>query len=122
MPRPTEKPTAVESKTEAAPGPAATFGEDKIVRRKLSDEVFDRLRAMITSGDLAPGDRMPSERDLMQRFGVGRPAVREALQSMQSMGLISISHGGRSRVNALSPGTVLEPVDEVAEILLSSAP
>src|SRR5437879_4500883 len=45
--------------------------QDPIVRRKLSDEVFDRLKVMITSGDLQPGDAMPSERDLMERFGVG---------------------------------------------------
>ena len=51
---------------------------DLIVRRKLSDEVFDRLKAMITGGELTPGDAMPSERDLMERFGVGRPAIREA--------------------------------------------
>ena len=108
--------------TSDTPRTAAPAGEDKIVRRKLSDEVFDRLRAMITSGDLRPGDPMPSERDLMHRFGVGRPAVREALQSMQTLGLITISHGGRSRVNALSPDSVLDRVDEVAQILLSSAP
>ena len=53
---------------------------EKITRRKLSDQVFDRLRALIASGELQAGDPMPSERDLMERFGVGRPAVREALQ------------------------------------------
>ena len=61
--------------------------KDKIVRRKLSEQVFDRLRDMIVAGELHSGDAMPSERHLMDRFGVGRPAVREALQSMQSMGL-----------------------------------
>ncbi len=44
---------------------------EQIVRRKLSDEVFDRLERMITSGELQPGDEMPSERVLMERFGVG---------------------------------------------------
>ena len=50
-----------------------TLVSDPIVRRKLSDEVFDRLKSLITSGELQPGDAMPSERDLMERFGVGRP-------------------------------------------------
>ena len=49
---------------------------EPIIRRKLSDEVFDRLENMITSGELTPGDEMPSERVLMERFGVGRPAIR----------------------------------------------
>ncbi|GHA44206.1 GntR family transcriptional regulator [Amylibacter ulvae] len=99
-----------------------TVKSEKIVRRKLSDEVFDRLREMMTSGELESGDQMPSERTLMERFGVGRPAVREAMQSMQSMGFITISHGGRSRVNELSVDKVLDRADEVAQMLLSSEP
>ena len=55
---------------------------DPIVRRKLSDEVFDRLKVLITSGELQPGDEMPSERDLMERFAVaGRPFARRCNSS-----------------------------------------
>jgi DNA-binding FadR family transcriptional regulator len=97
-------------------------GPDRITRRKLSDQVFDRLRDMMASGELPPGAAVPSERDLMERFGVGRPAVREALQHMHTMGLITISHGERSRVNELSAGSVLARVDDVARMLLSSEP
>ncbi|TJZ91253.1 transcriptional regulator NanR [Paracoccus gahaiensis] len=95
---------------------------ERIVRRKLSDQVFERLRDLMSSGELPPGAPMPSERDLMERFGVGRPAVREALQHMHTMGLITISHGERSRVNELSAGSVLSRVDDVARMLLSSEP
>lgn len=100
----------------------AAGGSDRIVRRKLSDQVFERLRELMASGELPPGAPMPSERDLMERFGVGRPAVREALQHMHTMGLITISHGERSRVNELSAGSVLSRVDDVARMLLSSEP
>jgi DNA-binding FadR family transcriptional regulator len=93
-----------------------------IVRKKLSDQVFERLWAMIKSGELSPGDSMPSERALMERFSVGRPAVREALQSMANKGLISISHGERSKVNALTPGVAFEQVDDIAKLLLSTEP
>ena len=96
--------------------------EDKIVRRKLSDQVLDRLRAMILNRELAPGDVMPSERALMERFGVGRPAVREALQSLHNSGLISINHGERSRVNEVSAATVLSQSDPIARLVLSAAP
>lgn len=95
---------------------------EKIIRRKLSDQVFDRLRDLIATGELPPGAPMPSERDLMERFGVGRPAVREALQHMHTMGLITISHGERSRVNELSADSVLNRVDDVARMLLSAEP
>ena len=67
-----------------------TATPDLIVRRKLSDEVFDRLKTLIASGELQPGDAMPSERELMERFGVGRPAVREAMQQLSNMGLLTI--------------------------------
>lgn len=96
--------------------------KDRIVRRKLSDEVFDRLRRMILSGELVAGDPVPSERALMERFGVGRPAVREALQAMHTMGLITVSHGERSRVNDLNPTLAFQQVDSVAKFLLSLAP
>ena len=66
---------------------------DRIVRRKLSDEVLDRLLRLIFDGNLQPGDPMPSERELMARFGVGRPAIRETMRSLGNMGLVSISHG-----------------------------
>ena len=93
-----------------------------IVRQKLSDQVFERLWDMIQSGELAPGDTMPSERALMERFGVGRPAVREALQTMANKGLISISHGERSRVNRPSVGIAFDQIDDIAKFLLSTEP
>ena len=97
-------------------------GTDRITRRKLSDEVLDRLRVMIRSGALQPGDAMPSERALMDRFGVGRPAVREALQALHQQGLISISHGERTRVQPIDAGTVLARSDDVARMLLDLVP
>lgn len=96
-------------------------GDDKIVRRKLSDQVFERLREMIVRGELAPGDLMPSERELMQRFGVGRPAVREAMQSLHTQGLISISQGERSRVSELSADLAFRQMDMIARMLLSTS-
>ena len=95
---------------------------DKIVRRKLSDQVLERMQDLILSGEFGPGEMLPSEHELMDRFGVGRPAVREALQSLQTMGLITISHGERSRVNELTPEAVLRQGDAVARMLLTSAP
>jgi len=55
---------------------------EPIVRKKLSDEVFARLKHMIETGELKAGDDMPSERELMERYGVGRPAIREAMQAL----------------------------------------
>ncbi|MEP2031344.1 MAG: transcriptional regulator NanR [Paracoccaceae bacterium] len=95
---------------------------EKITRLKLSEQVLERLRAMIISGELKAGDKVPSERALMARFGVGRPAVREALQSLDTQGLITITHGERSRVNELSAQSVISQSDNVARLLLEAAP
>src|SRR5690606_27620250 len=94
---------------------------EPIVRRKLSDEVFDRLENMITSGELGPGDEMPSERVLMERFGVGRPAIREAMQSLAKMGLVNISHGERAKVLQLTAKSIFQQVNPTAKIMLAQS-
>lgn len=98
-----------------------TPADEPIIRRKLSDEVFDRLERMITSGDLKPGDEMPSERVLMERFGVGRPAIREAMQSLASKGLVNISHGERAKVLKLTAQSIFRQVDLTAKVMLSQS-
>jgi len=97
-------------------------GNDKIQRRKLSDEVFNRLFQAIEDGEMVPGSQLPSERDLMARFGVGRPAIREAMQALGNMGLIEISHGERARVTTPTASGVIAQIDHAARHLLSTSP
>ena len=108
-------------RTTSAPSAVAPES-DRIVRRKLADEVFDRLKSMIAGGELQPGDAMPSERDLMQRFGVGRPAIREAMQQLSNMGLLTISHGERARVRQPTAKSIFQQVDAAAHLMLSTSP
>jgi DNA-binding FadR family transcriptional regulator len=62
---------------------------------RLADVVSDELARMIRSGRLEVGARLPAERDLMQRFGVSRGAVREAIASLASRGLVVTRFGHR---------------------------
>ena len=62
-----------------------------IERKKLFEHVADHLEAQILSGKLKPGDQLPPERDLQMRFSVGRPAIREALISLQKAGLVELA-------------------------------
>lgn len=96
--------------------------EDRIFRRKISDEVLDRLLTLVERGEIAPGDALPSERELMQRFGVGRPAIREALQAMAALGLIRIQQGERSRLLEPSAKPVFEQIDRSVRHLLKVSP
>ena len=101
--------------------PGAGADTPPITRRKLSHEVLDRLLVRIRSGEFPAGSRLPSERELMQVFGVGRPAVREALQALERMGLVAIVHGEGARVLALSAESVIEQISESAMHLLSGS-
>lgn len=94
---------------------------EPIRRRKLSDEVLDRLLEQIRSGVMRPNDQLPPERELMAQFGVGRPAVREAMQSLASMGLIVISHGERARVSAPTVHAMIDRFDATARLLLGDS-
>ncbi len=96
-------------------------GSEHIAKRKLSDEVFERLKHLIVQGEKPPGSLMPSERELMARYGVGRPAIREAMQQLASMGLVEINHGERARVLELTPYSLMRQVDQSAQIMLSQS-
>jgi len=94
----------------------------KIPRRKLADEVFDRLYQQLLTGDYAPGDTLPSERELMETFGVGRPAIREAMQALERLGMVAIHHGQRPKVIAPSADGMLAQIELSAMHLLATEP
>ncbi len=83
-----------------------------IKKRKLSDEIQERLLSLIKTEGMEPGTTMPSERELMTLYGVGRPAIREAMQNLQRMGLVSIRHGGRPCVAEPSMDLMIEQLGE----------
>ena len=83
-------------------------------RRKLRDGVRDQLLAAIEGGAYVPGSELPSERELMAQMGVGRPAVREALQALEERGLISIAHGRRAQLRE-------PPTLEIADKIVAAA-
>ena len=95
---------------------------DIIPRRKLYEDVLDRLMARIRSGEWTPGTTLPSERELMEMYGVGRPAVREALQCMERSGIVEIAHGERARVVVPTAEGLIKQIAGGATHLLRSQP
>lgn len=87
-------------------------------RVKLFEQVSERLERRIR--ELEPGEALPSERDLMKEYGVGRPAIREALFDLERMGLVELRSGARARVAAPSPQSVVTSLAGSARYLLSA--
>jgi GntR family transcriptional repressor for pyruvate dehydrogenase complex len=71
----------------------AALGRLDLARPSRSVEVAQSLLSYLLSGELRPGDRIPSERSLTQILGVGRGAVREALKSLTLLGLLEVRQG-----------------------------
>ena len=91
---------------------------------RLSDRVADQLARRIDSGELGPEQRLPTEQQLSERFGVSRNVVREAVSRLKSMGLLVSRQGagvfvaprGQARALAFDP-SVLQSLDSVVQVV-----
>src|ERR1700720_1626760 len=63
-------------------------------RMRVPEEIVDQIRGFIASGELRPGDLLPSERELAERFQVSRASIREALTALRVLGLLERSRSG----------------------------
>lgn len=70
-------------------------------RRSIPDDVVDQLLDRVIGGGVTPGETLLSERRMAEALGVSRPAVREALNRIASMGLVDVRQGGATVVNDL---------------------
>ena len=67
-------------------------------RRSVPEDVFDQIVAEVLSGQMRPGESLPSERRLAEVLGVSRPAVREALKRVSAAGLVEVRQGDSTTV------------------------
>jgi GntR family transcriptional repressor for pyruvate dehydrogenase complex len=67
-------------------------------RRSVPEDVFEQIVAEVLSGEMQPGETLPSERRLAEVLGVSRPAVREALKRLTAAGLVEIRQGDATTV------------------------
>jgi DNA-binding FadR family transcriptional regulator len=89
-----------------------------LTRKKLSEVVEEELEFMIRRGEFAEGDQLPSERELMDLFKVGRPSIREGLAALKRKGLLQISNGERARVTRPSADTIISELSGMAKDFL----
>jgi GntR family transcriptional repressor for pyruvate dehydrogenase complex len=90
---------------------------EPISRETVSSQIRAQLLRRITTGELAPGARMPSERDLSDQFQVARTSVREAIQGLLSLGVIE-RRGNRSYVSEHLPEVSLTPSDDPKQFVV----
>ena len=73
-----------------------------IKRSRVSDEVVIQIKNLISEGKLRPGDRLPPERELIKQFGVSRPSLREALNSLMAMGFLEVKQSKRTFIKSVA--------------------
>jgi GntR family transcriptional repressor for pyruvate dehydrogenase complex len=71
-----------------------------VAKTSISDEIVDQIMELIARGDLQPGQRLPSERELCVRFGAGRSSLREALRCLSIVGVLNARVGEGTSVAA----------------------
>lgn len=79
-------------------------------REPISVSILNIVTDLILSGELKPGDRLPTENDFARRLGVGRNSVREAIKMLSSLGVIEVKRGSGTFISkSLSPA-ILNPL------------
>src|ERR687895_451486 len=86
---------------------------EPIRRVKLYEEVAARIRGLIASGELGPGQALPSERKLAEQFKVGRAVIREAIRQLEVSGLVESRHGGGNYVREVTVEHLVAPIASV---------
>jgi len=81
-----------------------------IRKTRVSEDIIEQVRDLITSGRLKPGDRLPAERDLARALSVGRSAVREAIRAMEIVGMVGVRAGEGTFVIALAGNAGSDPL------------
>jgi GntR family transcriptional repressor for pyruvate dehydrogenase complex len=80
-----------------------------IKHTKVSDEIVNQIKNQISKGMLKPGDRLPPERELIKEFGVSRPSLREALNTLVAIGFLEI-RGKRTFIKSVASERMQDPL------------
>jgi GntR family transcriptional repressor for pyruvate dehydrogenase complex len=82
----------------------------------VTDEAIEKIKGMIVSGELGPGDRLPREADLAVRLGLSRSSLREAVRALSLMRILDVRQGDGTYVTSLEPSLLLDALTFVVDL------
>jgi DNA-binding FadR family transcriptional regulator len=94
----------------------AKISFEELTPVRFSEQIASRIEALVLSRALRPGDKLPSERELAESFGVSRPAVREALKLLKERGLVQARMGHGSFVAELGMDSVISSLSVASRL------
>ncbi|MCI6464681.1 MAG: FadR family transcriptional regulator [Faecalicatena sp.] len=89
-----------------------------VPKQSLSKMVVEKIKEGLISGAIVPGEFLPSETELSERFGVGKSSVREAVKMLEAMGVVEICKGNGSRIRTTVDSSVMNPL--IFQLILQS--
>lgn len=81
-----------------------------IKRTKVSEDIVNQIKRLISEGKLKPGDKLPPERELIKQLGVSRPSLREALNALVALGLLEVRQAKRTFVRSVTSKLIEDPI------------
>ncbi|MEP7024032.1 MAG: FadR/GntR family transcriptional regulator [Actinomycetota bacterium] len=81
----------------------------------LTDEAIEKIKAMIVSGTLRAGDRLPKEADLAAELGLSRSSLREAVKALSLVNILDVRRGDGTYVTSLEPAVLLEALTFIVD-------
>jgi GntR family transcriptional repressor for pyruvate dehydrogenase complex len=81
----------------------------------LTDDAIGKIKNMIVSGELGPGDRLPREADLAERLGLSRNSLREAVRALSMIRVLDVRQGDGTYVTSLDPTVLLDALSFVVD-------
>ncbi|GAA4488336.1 FadR/GntR family transcriptional regulator [Microbacterium panaciterrae] len=82
----------------------------------VTDEAIEKIKTMIVSGELGPGDRLPPEKELAERLGLSRNSMREAVKALEVIRVLDVRRGDGTYVTSLEPHLLLEAISFVIDL------
>jgi GntR family transcriptional regulator, transcriptional repressor for pyruvate dehydrogenase complex len=82
----------------------------------ITDEAIEKIKGMIVSGELRPGDRLPKEADLAAQLGLSRNSLREAVRALSLVRILDVRQGDGTYVTSLEPTALLDGLSFIVDL------